>query len=180
MKRNELSSMMIHWYDPSVRLTGRWARNLNAVHDPHLFIQRCPDCATTSAPGSYFELAFTGHSALLKFDLGYLGQPFPHLWISVDGGARVEAPVDRYLRIEAQGGGAHVVQVIYKGGTEQLSRWYELLAGAISFIGAEADVPPNPCIPCAAGTASLQTASRRFWKRSSADNIPFELRRKFP
>jgi len=69
----------------------------------------------------------------------------------VDGGARVETPADRYLRIEAQGGGAHVVQAIYKGDTEQLSRWYEPLAGAISFIGAEADAPAEPLHPLRSG-----------------------------
>lgn len=133
--------MMIHWYDPSVRLTGRWSRNLNLPDDPRCYMQRCPDYTTTTAPGSYFELAFKGRMALLKFDLGYLGQPFPHLWISLDGGARIEAPVDRYLRVEAPDDGEHVLKVLYKGGMEQLSRWYGPLMGAVSFIGAEVEAP---------------------------------------
>lgn len=133
--------MMIHWYDPSVRLTGRWSRNLNAPADYHTYDQRCPDYATTTAPGSYFELAFRGRSALLKFDLGLLLPPFPHLWISVDGGSRIEVPVDRFLRVEAPDEGSHVVKVLYKGGCEKLPRWYGTLAGCISFIGAEADAP---------------------------------------
>lgn len=131
--------MMIHWYDPSVRFTGRWSRNLNLSNDPHCYMQRSPDYATTTAPGSSFELAFKGRSILLKFDLGYLGKPYPHLWISMDGGARIETSVDRYLRVEAPDDGEHVVKVVYKGGMEQLSRWYGPLMGAVSFIGAEAD-----------------------------------------
>ena len=133
--------MFIHWYDPSVRLTGRWSRPYKPVHDYHLYNQISGDYATTTAPGSYFELAFTGDTALLHFDLGYLGQPYPHLWISVDGGARIEAPVDRYLRVDAEEYGPHIVRVIYKGGMEQLPRWFGPLMGAISFIGAETDAP---------------------------------------
>ena len=133
--------MFIHWYDKSVRLTGRWSRNYQPVFDHHLYDQRPTAYTTTTAAGSYFELAFEGDCARLHFDLGYLGQPFPHLWISVDGGARVEVPVDRYLRVEAEEYGKHIIKVIYKGGMEQLPRWYAPLMGAISFIGAEVDAP---------------------------------------
>ena len=129
--------MFIHWYDPSVRLTGRWTRLVREGDDPHLFVQPTARFTTTTAPGSYFELAFEGETALLHFDLGFLGQPFPHLWLSLDGGASIEAPVDRYLRVTAVGEGEHVLRVTYKGGMEQLPRWYPPLMGAISFIGAE-------------------------------------------
>lgn len=133
--------MFINWYDKSVRLTGRWSRNYAPRFDYHIFNQPATAYTTTTAAGSYFELAFTGDSARLHFDLGYLAQPFPHLYISVDGGARVEVPVDRYLRIETEDYGPHVVKVIYKGGMEQLPRWFSPLMGAISFIGAEVDAP---------------------------------------
>ena len=133
--------MFIHWYDESVRLTGRWSR-LNADgKDPHVYMQPTARFTTTTAAGSYFELAFEGKDALLYFDLGYLGQPFPHLWLSIDGGARIEAPVDRYLRVEAPEYGKHVLRVIYKGGMEVLPRWYAPLMGAVSFIGARVDAP---------------------------------------
>ena len=131
--------MFIHWYDPAVRLTGRWSRLAEDGRDAHVFIQPTARFTTATAPGSYFELAFTGENALLYFDLGYLGQPFPHLWLSLDGGARFEAPVDRYLRVEAASGGQHVLTVRYKGGMEMLPRWHQPLMGAISFIGAEAE-----------------------------------------
>ena len=133
--------MFIRWNDPCVRLTGRWTRLAKESNDCHIFVQPPVAHTTTTAPGSYFELAFTGDSARLHFDLGYLAQPFPHLYISVDGGARVEVPVDRYLRIETEDYGPHVVKVIYKGGMEQLPRWFSPLMGAISFIGAEVDAP---------------------------------------
>lgn len=129
--------MFIHWYDPSVRLTGRWTRLVKEGGDPHQFVQPTARFTTTTAPGSYFELAFEGDSALLHFDLGYLGQPFPHLWLSLDGGAAFEAPVDRYLRVLAPDEGVHVLRVTYKGGMEMLPRWYAPLMGAVSFKGAE-------------------------------------------
>lgn len=131
--------MFIHWYDPSVRLTGRWTRLVRDGNDPHLFVQPSARFTTTTAPGSYFELAFGGRAVTLHFDLGYLGQPFPHLWLSLDGSARFEAPVDRYLRVEATGEGTHVLRVIYKGGMEMLPRWHAPLMGAISFVGAEVE-----------------------------------------
>ena len=133
--------MFINWYDKSVRLTGRWSRNYAPRFDYRIFNQPTTAYTTTTAAGSYFELAFTGDCARLHFDLGYLAQPFPHLYISVDGGARIEVPVDRYLRIEAEEYGTHIIKVIYKGGMEQLPRWYSPLMGAISFIGAEVDAP---------------------------------------
>lgn len=133
--------MLIPWYDAAVRLTGRWSRNTENGSDPHVYTQSTAQYTTTTAAGSYFELAFMGQSAVLLFDLGFLGQAFPHLWISVDGGARVEVPVDRYLRVEAPGDGAHVVKVVYKGGVEMLPRWFSPLMGAVSFIGAKADAP---------------------------------------
>ena len=92
--------MFIRWNDASVRLTGRWSRLLQDGDDPHVFNQPTARCAVTTAPGSSFELAFRGEMALLHFDAGFLPHPAPHLWVSVDGGARVETPVDRYLRNE--------------------------------------------------------------------------------
>lgn len=133
--------MFIHWYDKSIRLTGRWSRLTEKGCDSYRFVQSEAAYTTTTAPGSYFELAFVGTMAVLNFDLGYLGQPFPHLWISVDDGAMIEVPVDRYLRVQAKGEGNHVVRVIYKGGMEMLPRWYGPLMGAISFVGAEVDAP---------------------------------------
>lgn len=133
--------MFIHWYDPSVRLTGRWSR-LNADgSDCHIYVQPSAAHTTTTAAGSYFELAFRGETALLQFDLGYVETHAPHLWIQVDGGASIEAPVDRFVRIMANGDGNHIVKVTYKGGVEQYPRWYAPLWGAINFIGAEADAP---------------------------------------
>jgi len=133
--------MFIRWNDPAVRLTGRWTRLIEESADCHVYVQPPVNHTTTTAPGSYFELAFRGESALLQFELGYLETHAPHLWIQVDGGASVEVPVDRFIRINAAGDGSHVVKVSYKGGVEQLPRWYAPLMGAISFIGAEAEAP---------------------------------------
>lgn len=133
--------MFIRWSDPAVRLTGRWTRLAKDGDDCHVFVQPPAAHTTTTAPGSYFEMAFKGETALLQFELGYLETHAPHLWIQVDGGASIEAPVDRFIRIMANGHGNHIVKVTYKGGVEQLPRWYAPLMGAISFIGAEAEAP---------------------------------------
>jgi len=133
--------MRINWYDESVRLTGRWSRQEKAAGDMSRYVQTPSAHTTATAPGSYFEAAFKGKTAVLRFDLGYMLQPFPHMWVSVDNGPKIEVPVDRHLRIEAADEGNHVVKVIYKGGMEMLPRWYAPLAGAISFIGLDADAP---------------------------------------
>ncbi len=111
----------------SIRLTGRWFRN--------------DDIAITTACGSYFEAGFTGEYALLHFYIGDNTNPYPHLWISVDGSPRVEAPVDRFLRVTAKGEGPHVVTVIYKSANERQHRWYAPLVGKIAFEGFDADAP---------------------------------------
>lgn len=130
--------MMIPWNHESVRLTGRWSRPLPEDTDTHRHVQPL-ECAVTTAPGSYFEAAFTGSWAKLLFFMEQAQQPYPHLWISVDGGARVEVTLDRYIRIAAQGEGPHTVCVIYKGGMEQLQRWHLPLTGSVSFLGLEAE-----------------------------------------
>jgi len=133
--------MFIKWNDKAVRLTGRWSRLAEDVTDPHVFVKPTAAYTTCTAAGSYFELAFKGRNLLLHFDLGYLAQPYPHLWIQLDNGPRMEVPVDRHLRIDAMTDGDHIVKVLYKGGMEQLHRWYLPLNGMISFVGADAEAP---------------------------------------
>ena len=110
----------------SVRLTGRWDTSGSK-------------CATATATGSYIEVAFTGKTATLAFDVKGNNYPHLHLWIEVDGGAAIEAPIDAYLRVTAKTDGEHICKIIYKGGTEAYSRWYAPLEGKISFIGYTAE-----------------------------------------
>ena len=133
--------MFTAWFDSSVRLTGRWSRLTDDKSDPHIFVHALKDECVTTAPGNCFEVAFQGELITLHFNTGYLGYPAPHLWIQVDGGARIEAPVDRYLKICAAGKGEHKVKVVYKGGSEVLPRWYQSLMGCVSFLGYEAEAP---------------------------------------
>ncbi len=117
--------MILKHTDDSIRLTGRW--------------DITTDTAVTTAPGSMIEIAYKGKDAVLLFDTDMNADPAPHLWIEVDGGAKIEVPVDRYIRIGAKELGNHVIRVIYKGGMEVQHRWYLPLVGKISFVGAEAD-----------------------------------------
>ena len=120
--------MRIYPNDASVRLTGRWDTSR-------------ADAAVTVNTGSYIEIAFEGRSALVLFDTYENASPALHLWISVDGGAMIETPIDAYLRINAADDGAHVAKIIYKGGLEASSRWYAPLRGKVTFLGVVADAP---------------------------------------
>ncbi|MGN1346698.1 MAG: SGNH/GDSL hydrolase family protein [Eubacteriales bacterium] len=109
----------------SVRLTGRFAPDGEAM--------------TATAAGSRIEIAFRGNQIVLSFNIDGCVLPFPHLWIRVDGGARVETSVDRWLTVETKDAGEHYIEIIYKGGKEIQNRWYAPLQGKISFLGYEAD-----------------------------------------
>ena len=116
--------MWIAFDSPAVRLTGRVGRQGGK--------------AAATAAGSTIEAAFCGELATLRFDLQGSEHPYPHVWIAVDGGPRIEAPLNPYLRVIAAGDGPHVVQVIYKGAVEQQARWQTPLVGKIAFLGLEA------------------------------------------
>lgn len=109
----------------SIRFTGRWH-----VTDK---------IAVTTAPGSMIEIACSGNRIALHFDIATNQAPMPHLWISIDQGAKIEVPLDRYLHIEAPHDGPHMVQIIFKSAVEIQHRWYEPLVGKVTFVGYEAD-----------------------------------------
>ena len=120
--------MTVSYTHESIQLTGRWD-----VSNPAY--------AETTTTGSYLEFAFEGDMALFHFDVTTNATPRLHLWIEVDGGVRVETPVDSYLRVSVPNYGKHVVRIIYKGGTENDRRWYRPLTGKVSFVGASAEKP---------------------------------------
>lgn len=131
--------MKVSYTHESIRLTGRWD-----VSDTRY--------AETTTTGSYIEFAFEGNMAMALFDIEGNADPKLHLWIEVDGSARIEAPIDRYLRVVAPNDGKHICRIIYKGGTEADRRWYLPLTGKVSFVGINADKPiaigedPRPII----------------------------------
>lgn len=109
---------------PSIRYTGRYAKLADAM--------------VATATGSTFEIAFVGDMITLHFDLSGNEHPMPHLWLCLDGGAKFEVPLDRYLRVECESG-AHTLTVIHKGAKEIQSRFFHPLVGKISFVGYEAE-----------------------------------------
>lgn len=129
--------MFIGIEDKSIRFTGRWGIN--------------GDTAVTTAPGGMIEIAYSGTVAVLHFNMEMNMNPYPHLWISVDDGAKIEVPVDHVLRIEAPNEGNHVIKVIYKSAVEIQHRWYAPLIGKIAFKGVEVD-----------GTAELPEDNRKI------------------
>ena len=111
----------------SLRFVGRW-------HCTEAF-------AVTTTPGAHFYLAYQGNDAVLHFDTQWLSRFRPHLWICVDDGPYVEAPVDRHLRVHAQTAGNHIVKVIFKSAVEVEHRWHMPLQSAICFLGFDAQAP---------------------------------------
>ena len=120
--------MNIPYIHESIRLTGRWDTTN-------------PAAAVTTNTGSYIEFAFEGRMALARFDVIANAEPRLHLWLQLDGGDMIEAPIDSHLRVIAKDGGAHVCRIIYKGGSEQNRRWYHPLTGKVSFIGVQVEKP---------------------------------------
>ena len=93
---------------------------------------------TTVTPGAYFEFLFVGEYAEMMFDVDLSYEPRGHLYIEVDGGARIESTIEKFVRISAKGEGPHYVKVIYKSTVEQLNRWYLPLNNKLAFLGADA------------------------------------------
>jgi len=125
--------MFLKFDHESVRLSGRWDKRGETTWYKKI------ESAVTTATGSTIEFAFRGKMAVMHFDLTWNEKPYPHLWISVDDGAKVEVPLERFIRIEAESEGVHVVKAIYKGGVEMHHRWNEPLIGKIAFCGVEVD-----------------------------------------
>ena len=111
----------------SIRLTGRW--------------DTTGEAAITTTTGAYIEFAFEGRMTLIHFDVFNNADPRLHLWIQLDGGDMIEAPIDAHLRVMAKNDGYHVCRVIYKGGTEADRRWYVPLTGKVSFMGVQVEKP---------------------------------------
>ena len=109
----------------AVRYTGRWVKKENE--------------AVTTAAGAYFELAFAGDWCDLQFNLSLCAEPLPHLYIQVDGGAKVDARIAHYMRVETPERGNHVVTVYFKNTMEDQPRWHEPLIAKVAFTGAEAE-----------------------------------------
>lgn len=120
--------MELSYTHESVRLTGRWD-------------QRDPKCATTTATGSYLEFAFEGRMAVAHFDTVLNATPRLHLWIELDGGNRIEAPIDSHLRVHAATEGKHICRIIFKGSTEADRRWSLPLTSKVSFVGVQVEKP---------------------------------------
>lgn len=110
--------------DNSVRFVGRW--NVDSFS------------ATTTTPGAFFEIAFSGSYIILHFDVSAMSHPHPHLWICVDNGWNIEVQIDQHLRISAPDDGVHVVRVVMKSAASYAQRWYPPLDACVRFLGYDA------------------------------------------
>ncbi|MCI8387746.1 MAG: hypothetical protein HFE63_04700 [Clostridiales bacterium] len=117
--------MFIKFDDPSIRYTGRFGQLGNTM--------------TATACGATIDIAYSGRDCVLCFNTEFSYDPRGHIYVSVDGGARVEVTIEPYVRVSAADEGVHFVKVIYKSSVEQQHRWYLPLIGKLSFLGYEAD-----------------------------------------
>lgn len=116
--------MFIRPNHPYIRYTGRWN-----VTDSE---------AVSTANGNYAEFAFSGDTAVIEFGIEDCVIPFPHVFIAVDGGARIEVTLEKYIRISAEEG-SHTVQIILKGSVETQQRWTAPLQAKTAVRSLEAD-----------------------------------------
>ncbi|MGN1346746.1 MAG: GDSL-type esterase/lipase family protein [Eubacteriales bacterium] len=124
--------MILKPNDSLIRYTGRWD-----VSEAE---------AVSTANGSYAEFAFSGETAVLEFGVDGCRVPFPRIYLSVDRGACVEVPLDRFIRVSAADG-EHCVQIILKGSVETQRRWIAPLEAKTAIRSLEADaflpLPPD-------------------------------------
>lgn len=127
--------MFLNWNHSSIRLFGRWDRTN-------------PDFASTVNPGSQIEIAFTGRLITLLFNLSTNIDPYPHLWIELDGEGRIEVPLAQRLKVQAKEEGRHLLRIIFKSANEFQNRWAGSLQAVVRFEGADAEgkasLPADP------------------------------------
>ena len=124
--------MFFNYDDQRIRYTGRWGEEKDQCGNKE-------GCITTTAVGAYFEFAFEGEYTVLRFDVISQSVGVPHLWICVDGGAKMESVVMPYIRVQTAQGGIHTVCVIVKCANELLQRWYTPIVSCVRLRGVEAD-----------------------------------------
>jgi len=116
--------MIIKANHPCIRYTGRW--DITETE------------AVSTANGNYLEFAFSGDTAVVEFGVEDCVTPYPHVYIAVDGGARIEVPLEKYIRIAAEEGD-HTVQIILKGSVETQTRWIPPIQAKTALRSLEAD-----------------------------------------
>ena len=91
--------MFYSYEDLKFRYTGRWGienQSANAI------------CAT--ACGSKIEFGFKGRDLVLHFNTNNNVEAYPHLYISIDGGARIEVTLQKVIRVDAITDGEDMLQ----------------------------------------------------------------------
>ena len=116
--------MFYSCHHPSIRYNGRFAEVCGNM--------------TATACGAGFTIAFSGKSILLQLDVSGCQHPLPHLWLQLDDGAKVEVPLDKYLRLECAEG-EHLLTVTLKSAKETQHRFYHPLQSKLALVGYEAE-----------------------------------------
>ena len=119
----------INFEDPSIRYTGRFGKYTNWSGN----------YMAATACGATIEIAFKGRDCVLLFNTNNAAEPFAHLYISVDGGARVESVLSRFVRVSTNDDGEHHLVCIFKSDVENQHRWFIPLVGCVAFEGYEAE-----------------------------------------
>lgn len=119
--------MFMSYNDKSVRLTGRFYREKDGV--------------STTACGSYIELAFKGDYVILHFDMSDLVPSYPLIYLQIDDGDLSGAGVAARIYLRTKSKGSHKLKIIFQSAVEVQSRWYAPVEAKICFEGYEAEQP---------------------------------------
>ena len=116
--------MFFSYEDEKFKFTGRWGKEQQWVSGI---------CAT--ACGSKIEFGFKGRDLVLHFNTNDNVETYPHLYISIDGGARIEVTLQKLIRVDALTDTEHTATIIFKSAVEAQHRWYSPLNGKVAFEG---------------------------------------------
>ncbi|MBQ8249443.1 MAG: hypothetical protein IJY93_06140 [Clostridia bacterium] len=122
--------MFFSYNNENIRYTGRFGEVKK---------EGLPSSMTSTATGAQIEFNFIGDALQLEFDVSHSDFPRAHLYIEVDGGARIQTPVEKYIRVTAKNHGEHSIKIIVKSGVEYLDRWKLPLNSKVAFVGFNAD-----------------------------------------
>lgn len=116
--------MIIKATDKKIRYSERWWESNEMM--------------VCTANGGTAEFKFTGEMCILTFDTSTCVNPYPHIYISVDNGAKIEVPIHYNIRI-ASDPGEHYVKIILKSSEERQHRWFEPIEARVKLVSLEAD-----------------------------------------
>ncbi len=93
--------------------------------------------AITTTAGAYLDVEFEGETLSFRFQVSDTSIDTAHLYLSVDGGAKIESAVIPFVRISTTPG-KHRVRLTFKSSSEFYDRWENPMS-KVALLGMEAE-----------------------------------------